>query len=78
MATRPVITGAPARAPVILTFPETPIARARLELRLCRTTAMLDRWIDRSRKYRDLSRDDRITIGRMTVERGRQIERGEA
>jgi hypothetical protein len=78
MASQPVTTGAPTRAPVIINFPETPISRARLELRLCRTPAALDRWIDRSRKYRDLSKEDRITIGRMAIERGVQIECGEA
>ena len=76
MATAPVITGAPTRAPVILLFPETPIMQARRELRACRNERMFERWIARAKQYRGLCQDDRVTIGKMAVQQGCMLSSG--
>ena len=65
MATHAPITGAPTRAPVILAFPDTPLARARRELRYVRNPAMLEKWkarLSRSAQAGELSHDDKLDL----------------
>ena len=68
MATAPVTTGAPTRASII-PYPDTLVRQARRELNRCHSQSMLDRWLPRAMKYRRLSEDERIVIGRHAVAR---------
>ncbi len=53
MATAPVITGAPMRAPSkVIPFPSDPIARMRLQLLHVRNDRMLGRWTNDLRRLR--------------------------
>ncbi len=53
MASSPVITGAPSRAPSnIVSFPCDQLSRLRLQLVRCHNRRMLDRWTDELRQHR--------------------------